>query len=65
MLKRILAKIDSYEKQRQIKINKQNNLQKELDNIDIKLKKLYVLKKDYEKLEKNFVNLLEETQNKD
>lgn len=53
MLKKILLKIQKLEQQKKVKIDKQAEIQKEIDDLDIKLKKLHSLKKDYEKLEKN------------
>lgn len=53
MLKKILLKIKSLEQQKQVKLNKQSEIQKDIDELDIKLKKLYSFKKDYEKLENN------------
>lgn len=58
MLKKILLKIQKLEQQKKLKTNKQAEIQKEIDDLDIKLKKLYSLKKDYEKLEKNSQELL-------
>lgn len=52
MLKKILIKIQKLEQHKQLKTNKQAEIQKEIDDLDIKLKKLYSLKKDYEKLSK-------------
>lgn len=53
MLKKILLKIQKLEQQKKIKTDKQAEIQKEIDDIDLNLKKLYSLKRDYEKLEKN------------
>lgn len=62
MLKKILAKIQKLELQKQNKIASltkiQAEKQAEIDDIDIKLKKLNSLKKDYEKLEKNSTEFL-------
>lgn len=62
MLKKILAKIQKLELQKQNKIASltkiQAKKQAEIDDIDIKLKKLNSLKKDYEKLEKNSTEFL-------
>ena len=51
MLKKILLKIQRLEQQKQTKVDKQAQIQSEIDEIDIKLKKLYAFKRDYEKLE--------------
>lgn len=64
MLKRILLKIQKLEQQRKNKTDKQAEIQKEIDDLDIKLKKLYSLKKDYEKLEKNSQDFLDNMGNK-
>lgn len=53
MLRKILLKIQKLEQQKKIKTDKQAEIQKEIDDIDLNLKKLYSLKRDYEKLEKN------------
>ena len=58
MLKKILLKIQKLEQQKQIKVNKQAEIQKEIDDLDAKLKKLYSFKKDYEKLESNSTDFL-------
>ena len=59
MLKKILLKIQKLEQQKKVKVDKQAEIQKEIDELDIKLKKLYSLKKDYEKLEKNSQEFLD------
>lgn len=59
MLKKILLKIQKLEQQKKVKVDKQAEIQKEIDDVDLKLKKLYSLKKDYEKLEKNSQELLD------
>lgn len=59
MLKKILLKIQKLEQQRKFKTDKQAEIQKEIDNLDIKIKKLYSLKKEYEKLEKNSQEFLD------
>ena len=53
MLKKILLKIQKLEQQKKAKVDKQSEIQKEIDDLDLQLKKLYSFKKDYEKLEKN------------
>ena len=40
MLKKILQKIQRLEQQKQVKVNKQSEIQAEIDEIDLKLKKL-------------------------
>lgn len=58
MLKKILNRIQKLEQQKQIKVDKQSQIQAEIDEIDVKLKKLYNFKKDYEKLEGNSTEYL-------
>ena len=58
MLKKILQKIQRLEQQKQVKVNKQSEIQAEIDEIDLKLKKLNSLKRDYEKLENNSTEFL-------
>ena len=56
MLKKILLKIQKLEQQKKVKVDKQAEIQKEIDDMD--LKQLYSFKKDYEKLEKNSQDFL-------
>ncbi len=58
MLKKILNRIQRLEQQKQTKVDKQSQIQAEIDEIDVKLKKLYNFKKDYEKLENNSTEYL-------
>ncbi len=58
MLKKILNRIQRLEQQKKIKVDKQSQIQAEIDEIDVKLKKLYTYKKDYEKLETNSTEYL-------
>ena len=58
MLKKILQKIQRIEQQKQLKVNKQSEIQAEIDEIDLKLKKLNSFKRDYEKLENNSTEFL-------
>lgn len=58
MLKKILLKIQRLEQQKQLKIDKQSEIQSEIDEIDTKLKKLYSFKRDYEKLQNNSTEFL-------
>lgn len=59
MLKKILLKIQKLEQLKKNKIDKQTEIQKEIDDLDLQLKKLYSFKKDYEKLEKNSKEFLD------
>lgn len=58
MLKKILLKINRLEQQRQLKVTKQTELQTEIDDIDLKLKKLNSFKREYEKLQTNSTDFL-------
>ena len=58
MLKKILVKIQKLEQQKQVKVNKQAEIQTEIDDSDAKLKELYSFKKEYEKLESNSTEFL-------
>lgn len=58
MLKKILNKIQKFESQKQIKLDKISEIKLEIDDIDSKLKKLYTFKKEYEKLESNSTEFL-------
>ncbi len=58
MLKKISNKIQKLEGQKQVKVNKITEIKTEIDDIDIKLKKLYTFKKEYEKLETNSTEFL-------
>lgn len=58
MLKKILLKINKLEQQKQLKVNKQTELQTEIDDIDLKLKKLNSFKREYEKLQTNSTDFL-------
>ena len=58
MLKKILNKIQKFESQKQIKVDKISEIKNEINDIDSKLKKLYTFKKEYEKLENDSVEYL-------
>lgn len=58
MLRKILLKIQKLEQQKKVKLDKQSEIQKQIDDLDLALKKLYSLKRDYEKLEKNSQDFL-------
>ena len=58
MLKKISNKIQKLAGQKQVKVNKITEIKTEIDDIDIKLKKLYTFKKEYEKLETNSTEFL-------
>ncbi|WP_288230063.1 hypothetical protein [uncultured Faecalicoccus sp.] len=52
MIKEIEKKIRQYEKQKQIRLERKQKLEAEIENINLHLKELYGLRKQYEKLEK-------------
>ena len=58
MLKKILNKIQKFENQKQVKLDKISEIKNEVNDIDTKLKKLYTFKKEYEKLENDSVEYL-------
>lgn len=58
MLKQILNKIQKLEKEKQTKQDKISKIKIEIDEVDLKLKKLYSFKKEYEKLENNTTEFL-------
>lgn len=58
MLKRIISQIQKIENEKQKELNKQIQLQAKIEVKDNELKKLYSFKKDYEKLEKNITEFL-------
>ena len=58
MIKKILLKINKLEQQKQLKVTKQSELQTEIDDIDLKLKKLNTFKREYEKLQTNSTDFL-------
>ena len=58
MLKRITSQIQKIENEKQKELNKQILLQAKIEVKDNELKKLYSFKKEYEKLEKNITEFL-------
>jgi len=58
MLKKILNKIQKFESQKQLKQEKISDIKNEIADIDSKLKRLYTLKKEYEKLESDSTEFL-------
>ena len=53
LIKKIIKEIQKLEQQKQLKIEKRNQLDKEINIINLRLKDLNNLKNQYEKLEKN------------
>ena len=58
MLKKILNKIQKFESQKQLKIEKISDIKNEINDIDSKLKRLYKFKNEYEKLESDSTEFL-------
>ena len=58
MLKQVTSKIQKLEQQRKTKVDKISEIQLQIDEIDVKLKKLYSFKRDYEKLLNNSTEYL-------
>lgn len=52
MIKEIEKRIRQYEKQKQIRLKRKQKLEAEIENINLHLKELYGLRKQYEKLGK-------------
>lgn len=58
MLRKIISQIQKIENEKQKELNKQILLQAKIEIKDNELKKLYSFKKEYEKLEKNITEFL-------
>lgn len=58
MLKKIINKIQKFESQKQLKQEKISEIKNEINDIDSKLKRLYTFKKEYEKLESDSTEFL-------
>ena len=58
MLKQLTNRIQKLEQQKQTKVDKMAEIQTQIDEIDVKLKKLYSFKRDYEKLLNNSTEYL-------
>ena len=54
MIKEIDKRIRQYEKQKQIRLERKQKLEAEMENINLYLKELYGVRKQYEKLESDF-----------
>ena len=59
MIKKILSKIKQLEQKKQLKLTAIAKLQSGMDEIEAKLKKLYLCKKNFEKLEENSKEIIE------
>jgi len=58
LLKQVTNRIQKLEQQKQTKVDKMAEIQTQIDEIDVKLKKLYSFKRDYEKLLNNSTEYL-------
>ena len=65
LIKKIIKEIQKREQQKQLKIEKRNQLDKEINIMNLRLKELYNLKNQYEKLEKNTDSFFENIRNGD
>ena len=65
LIKKIIKEIQKLEQQKQLKIEKRNQLDKEINIMNLRLKDLYNLKNQYEKLEKNTDSFFENIRNGD
>lgn len=52
LIKEIDKRIRQYEKQKRIRLERKQKLEAEIENINLHLKELYGIRKQYEKLEK-------------
>lgn len=58
MIKEIEKGIRQYEKQKQIRLERKQKLEAEIEDINLHLKELYGVRKQYEKLEKECESVL-------
>lgn len=65
LIKKIIKEIQKLEQQKQLKIEKRNQLDKEINVINLRLKELNNLKNQYEKLEQNTDSFFENIRNGD
>ena len=65
LIKKIIKEIHKLEQQKQLKIGKRNQLDKEINVINLRLKELNNLKNQYEKLEQNTDSFFENIRNGD
>lgn len=56
MIKRVLKIIERLNAEKSKFVTEQSKLQKKIDDIDIKIKNYTTIKKEYEKLEKKFID---------
>ena len=65
LIKKIIKEIHKLEQQKQLKIGKRNQLDKEINVINLRLKELNNLKNQYEKLDQNTDSFFENIRNGD
>lgn len=65
LIKKIIKEIQKLEVQKQIKMEKRNQLDSEINVINLRLKELNNLKNQYEKLEQNTDSIFENIRNGD
>ena len=58
MIKEIDKRIRQYEKQKQIRLERKQKIEGEIEDINLHLKELYGVRKQYEKLEKECESVL-------
>ena len=56
MIKKVLKKIERLNADKSKFVTEQSKLQKKIDDIDIEIKNYTTIKKEYEKLEKKFID---------
>lgn len=61
MIKKIIKKLDKLKLDKSNLQIKQNELLKQIDDIDLKIKEYTSMKKDYEKLEKKYNDITQST----
>lgn len=58
MIKRILRELAKLENNKLKLVEEQAKTQKQIDDVDVKIKEWTILKKEYEKIEKKFNNYI-------
>ena len=58
MIKRILRELAKLENNKLKLVEEQAKTQKQIDDVDVKIKERNILKKEYEKIEKKFNNYI-------
>lgn len=57
MIKKVLKKIERLNADKSKFVTEQSKLQKKIDDIDVEIKDYTTIKKEYEKLEKKFIDI--------